>query len=228
MATVTNPPAQPWNRDDSQRRVEHPLERLRGYIRSYVSAEGLLILGLYLALWFWISLALDYGFFKVFGVDWVQVLPLEFRGIVLLLLISGLVALVTYKVLFRLFREFRNGALALVLERRYPAELGDRLITAVELADTRIAERYGYSQPMIDQTIRDAAERVSQVPVTRVFNWRRLRRYTLRVLVLTVGLYALVGATYCTLARAGVDDFAVRFNNLAGIWFERNILLSNV
>jgi hypothetical protein len=225
---MTEPPAQSWNRDDSQRRVEHPLQRLRGYIRSYVGAEGLLILSLYLALWFWISLSIDYGFFKVFGVDWVQVLPLGFRGVVLFLLVSGLVALVTYKMLFRLFREFRNSALALVLERRYPAELGDRLITAVELADTRIAERYGYSQPMIDQTIRDAAERVNQVPVTQVFNWRRLRRYLLRVLVLTIGLYVLIGGTYCALARAGVDDFVVRFNNLAGIWFERNILLSNI
>src|SRR5260370_28097566 len=111
MAIVTNPPPQAWNRDESQRRVEHPLQRLRGYIRSYVSLEGVLILGLYLALWFWISLTLDYGFFKAFGVDWVQVLPLEFRGVVLALLTAGLLALVAYKVLFRLFREFRNSAL---------------------------------------------------------------------------------------------------------------------
>src|SRR5438132_14339901 len=103
MATVTTPPTQPWNRDDSQRRVEHPLQRLRGYIRSYVSVEGVLILVLYLALWFWIGLALDYGFFKVFGVDWVQVLPVGFRGVVLALLVTGLLALVALKMLFRLF-----------------------------------------------------------------------------------------------------------------------------
>src|SRR4051794_36143828 len=98
MATITNPPATAWNRDDSQRSLEHPLQRLRGYIRSYVSLEGLLTLVLYLALWFWISLAIDFGFFKIFSVDFVQVLPAGFRGTLLIVLIAGLLALVAFKV----------------------------------------------------------------------------------------------------------------------------------
>src|SRR2546421_1996278 len=130
MATVTIPKTS-FNRDESQRRVRHPLQRLRSYIRTYVTAEGLAILGLYLALWFWIGLLLDFGFFKAFGVDWVETLPRAFRAIVLAALVAGLVAVVTSRVLLRFFRDFRDGPLALVLERRFPHDLGDRLITAV-------------------------------------------------------------------------------------------------
>src|SRR5262245_45374450 len=71
MATVTSP-ARKWNQAESRQRVYHPLERLRGYIRTYVTLEGIAVLLLYLACWFWIGLALDYGFFRLFTIDWVQ------------------------------------------------------------------------------------------------------------------------------------------------------------
>src|SRR5207302_88746 len=83
-------------------------------------------LGLYLALWFWIGLFLDYGFFKLFTWDWVQILPWGFRAGVLVVLVAGLLAAVATKVVTRLFKEFRDAALALVLERRFPQLLGDR------------------------------------------------------------------------------------------------------
>ena len=60
MATVTTRPAAS-DREESRRKVGHPLQRLRGYIRCYVLAEGLAVLLIYLALWFWIGLLLDYG-----------------------------------------------------------------------------------------------------------------------------------------------------------------------
>jgi hypothetical protein len=228
MATITTPPPQPWNRDDSQRRVTHPLHRLRSSIRTYVSAEGLATLGLYLVLWFWIGLLVDYGFFKAFGVDWVQALPWQVRAIILAGLVAGLLALVVTRMLLRLFREFRDTSLALVLERRFPAQLGDRLITAVELADPRLAARYGYSQAMIDQTLRDAAERVDRLPVHDVFDWPRLRRAFVWLAALSLGVYLLVGVAYCAFTRSGGEVFVLRFNNVAGIWFERNILLANI
>ena len=67
MATVTQP--KPVNRGDTQRRVRHPLDALRGYIRFYVSLEGLLVAILYLAIWFWVALGIDYGCFKLFAFD---------------------------------------------------------------------------------------------------------------------------------------------------------------
>jgi hypothetical protein len=196
MATATTPPPS-RSRDEAQRKVVSPLQRLRGYIRFYVSAEGVAVLFLYLALWFWIGLLLDYGFFKATGVDWVQVLSHGFRAGVLLVLVAGLLAVVAVKVLFRLLREFRDPALALVLERRFPHLLGDRLITAVELADPKKAEKYGYSQPMIDHTVQDAAGRVDQVPVGDVFNWKRLTRAFVLVAIVTLGIYFAVGAAFC-------------------------------
>jgi hypothetical protein len=80
---------------------------------------------------------------------------------------------------------------------------------------------------MVDQTINDAAERVERLPVTDVFDWRRLRSYAIRVLSLALGLYLLVGAAYCVWFRSSAQEFAYRFNNIAGIWCERNILLAN-
>jgi len=226
MATVETT-SRALNRDEYQRRVTHPLQRLRGYIRTYVTLEGVAVLCIYVALWFWISLAIDFGFFKIFSIDWVQVLPFGLRATVLGALAAGLLIVVARKVFFRLFREFRDGPLALVLERRFPADLGDRLITAVELADPGKSERYGYSQQMVDQTIHEAAERIDRLPVQEVFNWARLRRYALRVAVLSAGLYLLVAVAYCAIARRSPADFAPRFNNVAAIWFERNILLSD-
>src|SRR5262245_49034967 len=208
--------------------VLHPLERLRGTIRRYVTLEGLGVVGVYLALWFWVGLALDFGVFKAFRVDWVQELPRGVRGGLLLVLMLGLLAVVAVKVVRRLMVEFRPPALALVLERRFPEQLGDRLITAVELADLDRAAEQGYSRAMIQQTIADAVQRVETVPVNDVFNWGRLKNLGGWFLALTLGLYLLVGLVYSMSTRTNpLADFAVRFNNVAVIWFERNVLLWN-
>ena len=78
------------------------------------------------------------------------------------------------RVVFRLPAEFSYPSLALVLEKRFPG-LGDRLITAVELADVRRAAAFGYSPELIQQTIAEARERVAEVPLNSVFHWGRLR-----------------------------------------------------
>ena len=62
MATVSTPPRR-RSLAEAHAKVLSPLARLRKYIRTYVSLEGAAVLGLYLALWFWIGLLLDYGFF---------------------------------------------------------------------------------------------------------------------------------------------------------------------
>jgi hypothetical protein len=223
------------------RRVRHPLHALRGYIRTYVTLEGAAVALIYLAVWFWVGLLLDYGTFWLFAFDWVQELnqnlpastALAVRGILLGGLAAGLLAVVATKVFVRLFREFRDASLALVLERRFPRELGDRLITAVEMADPRLADRYGYSQTMIDQTIRDAADRVEKVPMREVFRWGRLRRHWLLAAILTLGIYLLVALGCCTLPAAfgseppSQGEYVWRFNDTAAIWFERNVLLMN-
>src|ERR1041385_8536637 len=68
MATAT---PRSFNREESQRRVRHPLAKVRGIIRRYVLLEGLCVGLLFLAGWFWIGLALDYGVFGGFTFDYV-------------------------------------------------------------------------------------------------------------------------------------------------------------
>src|SRR5262249_21519937 len=151
------------------------------------------------------------GVFQLLDFDWVRELKglaegastdVVLRGIILGVLVLGLVAVVAWKLLWRLTREFSDPALALVLERRYPRELGDRLITAVELADPRMADKYGYSQELVDQTVNDAADRVERLPVRQVFNWGRLARLGLLVVGLTVGLYLVTGAGFLMIGLA--------------------------
>ena len=55
-----------------------------------------------------------------------------------------------------------------------PKLLGDRLITAVQLSDLKWASKYGYSTQMIKKTIDDVRDKIDQVPVHKVFNWKRL------------------------------------------------------
>src|SRR5258708_7837662 len=240
MATASDP-KRPLTLEESHGRVHSPLERLRGAIRTYIGLEGAITLFIFLGLWFWIGLILDYGFFKAFTLDWVQILPVWFRAGILIVLLSGLIALLTLRVAVRLTRDFRDAALALVLERRFPKLLGDRLITAVELADTREAAKLGYSPYMVEQTIHDAAARVDRLPIGEVFDWKRLIRGAVKVGLLTVGLYVVAAIVFSLQPRhvsmkTSVKDWRVvwagdgvrRLNEVSTIWFERNILLRNI
>src|SRR3954447_11998574 len=101
MATVTV-----RNAGADRQRVRHSLERLRGYIRSYVALEGLLFVGLFAALWFWIGLALDYGPFRLFAFDWVQELGWGVRLGLFLAVLGLLLVLLAGRVAARLLHEF--------------------------------------------------------------------------------------------------------------------------
>lgn len=227
MSTIT-----PHNIAADRTRVRSPLERLRGTIRRYVCLEGLGFVGMFLALWFWIGLAFDYGFFRLFDIDWVQELPRGFRVGVLIAVAGALAFLLARQLASRLFREFSDPVLAYVLERRYPHILGDRLITAVELSDLDKAAQQGYSVAMVEETIHEAAERVDKLPIHEVFVWKRLWRRAGLVLALTLGLYLVVGGLF-----AATDQLSEGYTDLGGydglnrasiIWFERNVLLRNL
>src|SRR5262249_39689745 len=91
-------------------------------------------------------------------------------------------------------------------------------------------DKYGYSQEMVDHTIRAAAERVAQVPVKEVFNWGRLVRQWLLVLATGVGVYLLLMVAVGSFLVATGDSFGGffwRFNRTATVWAKRNALLMN-
>jgi hypothetical protein len=226
MATVA--PVTERTRVAPDPRIAHPLDRLRGYILRYVLLDGLLAAALFLVVWFWAGLALDFGLFKVSGFDWVQDAPQGLRWVALGTLVVLLAVIVATRVALRLAREFSYPSLALVLEKRYPQILGDRLITAVELADVAGQARVGYSPQMIERTVAEAREAVGRVPVSEVFNWRRLWR---KLLLIGVVVVALTAVWYGLAAASGrvtsPGEFAWRSGDVATIWAERNLLLQN-
>src|SRR5205085_6781328 len=122
-------------------------------------------------------------------------------------------------------REFNDRAIALVLERRFPKQLGDRLITAIELADPKLAAKYGYSQAMVEKTITDAVMLIKSLPVGLVFNWRRLVGLWLWLAAASVG--TLIATMLIFTTATGFTDkwmtpygFSWRFYDVAAIWTE--------
>ena len=220
MATVSDPTAD---------RLYHPLDRLRGTIRRFVVLDGLLVVGLFLVGWFWAGLAADFGLFKLSGFDWVQDAPRAVRGVALATMLVAAGVILLSRIVRRMNREFSYPALALVLEKRFPKLLGDRLITAVELADVTKAAGYGYSADMIRETIAEAREAVGKVPVSEVFNWHRLRvKAWLLAASALGGLAVCYGLFAATSGTASPFAFAWRFADTATLWGERNLLLRNV
>jgi hypothetical protein len=233
MATVEKAPRRTRDVAEASRRVLDPLQRLRGYIRTYVALEATAIVLLFVAASFWVSLLFDYGAFKMpyFHKDWVQELPRFLRVVLLAGFVAFVFAIIAAKAINRLIQRFRDVALALELERRFPKILGDRLITAVELSNRRKVLEQGYSQAMVDETIMEAAERVEKLPLKEVFRWGRLWVMYGLVVLLTFGLYALVLAGFCGVeylqTRQASLAGAGEFHEVSGIWFERNVLLQN-
>lgn len=208
--------------------ITGPLDHLRGTIRRYVLLEGILLAAIFVAIWFILGLLLDFGLFKATTWDWVLDAPAALRALALALMATLLVALVARLIVLRLTKDFSYPALALVLERRFPDALGDRLITAVELADVKAATSYGYSAEMIRAVIDEARARVARVPVQEVFNWHRLWR--LSGILAALWIILLVGAVlaYVLSARQrSPEDFVWKTAHVVTIWGERNIALKN-
>jgi hypothetical protein len=157
-------------------KLVHPLTKLQGLIRRFVLLDVILFVGLFLTLWFWVGVAFDYGLFKVAKADIAQQYTPIIR-VVLLLLVGGLlITLVVFRIRGLLHKDLSLPSLALVLEKRYPKILGDRLITAIEMADEAKAEREGYSVDLVRNTVNEARERIDQVNVNSVFQWSKLTK----------------------------------------------------
>ena len=164
--------------------VEACLERLRSRIRQYVLWEGLALAVVLVGLFFWFSLGLDWAVFSVRRLEpprWLRV------GLDVAVL-GGLVAVGLLLILFRVFRSFRSKSLALILERRFP-ELGDRLVTAVELSSQPEA-RSALTSAMLERTVAEASEKLRQLDVGSVFDRRPLRRAMSAASLLLVSLVA--------------------------------------
>jgi hypothetical protein len=223
MATIVPPPTIPAQPDE---RLVHPLDQLRGLIRRYVVIEGILAALIFLGSWYLFLLLTDYGVFKLFTWDWVMETGRWLRGAALTAALILLGTLLVRRIIIRLTTELSYPALALVLERRFPTILGQRLITAVELADVEQMARYGYSPAMIRQTIAEARELVGQVAVREVFNWKRLQRMAAWAIGIPVITVVLGFATHALAVREVQPRAAAwRLWHVTTLLVERDILL---
>ncbi len=162
------------------------LDRLRSRIRSYVLFEGIALVVVVLGALFWGSFLVDWGYFQLSRLE----LPRWFRATVLVGGICLIAAGVVSWIGLRLFRAFRTKALALVLERRFP-ELDDRLITAVEAAESHERDASPITSAMLRQTIVEAARTASGLDLGSVFDRKPLRRAVVTASVLVASILGL-------------------------------------
>lgn len=192
MATVQFP--QPTVQPVERPAIRRSLQLVRRGIRTFIMSEFVLYAFLSVAIWFGTMFTVDYGLFLLFGVDYIRDGSTAgiflFRALWWAIFLGGSAYLIGYRLLYRLLASFRPEALALILERRFPQLLEERLVTAVELSDPQTAQRYGYSYLLVEYTAKHAEERLQYVPVRQVFNWARLRR----LFLVTLGLWTSVAA----------------------------------
>lgn len=159
--------------------IQHALGSLKARIRTYVVMEGIALVVALVGIAFWLSLGVDYFYFWISKLE----LPVWFRaGYVYATAAAGVLAFCTW-VLLRLMKNIRSKALALVLERRFP-ELNDRLITAVEVAESKTGRESAITISMLERTIADVAIVTQKLDVGEVFNKTPVRRAVTTAIVM--------------------------------------------
>jgi hypothetical protein len=208
--------------------ILQPLDRLRGMLRRYIVVDGLLYVALAVAVWCLLGMLFDYGVFLGLNFDWVLDAPKALRILALALLVIVVVGILVISIGMRVGKSLSYSSLAMVLEKRFPTQLGERLITSVELADIERSQKQGYSLDMIRRTILDASDRLEDVPLKRVFNQKRLRWKTLLAVGLMLATFLAVVAI-STLRVTSVSPLRVVHEtaDVLTIWVERNLLLMN-
>jgi hypothetical protein len=179
---------------DLRPELQSVLTQLRGRIRRYVFLEGTALILAVLGGLFWLSLAVDHAWFQISRLE----LPRWFRvgfdvvviGLVAFLLLSWIV--------LRLLRSYRTKALALVLERRFP-ELDDRLVTAVELGESGLADQGKLAVAMAGRTIDEAVKATRQLDLASVFDRKPLQRAIIAAAVAIASIGGLAVASNSTL-----------------------------
>ncbi|MHC4938252.1 MAG: hypothetical protein ACYTHK_04720 [Planctomycetota bacterium] len=146
-----------------------------------------------------------------FTADRIFKLELGARVVVLIGMLAALAWTAYRYIVRRLSGVPGEDPLAIAVERRFP-ELGDRLISALQLARESDPERYGMSPQLVDDAIAEAIEPASKVRFSEILATAR------------IGRHALLGV----LALALLTGAAIASPENASIWFKRNVLLGSV
>ncbi len=195
--------------------IESVLARLRAKIRTYVFLEGTAWVIAALGAVFWITLAVNWAYFKVSNLE----LPIWFRMLIDVAAIAFIAGCLMVWLVQRLLKNLRTKALALVLERRFP-ELDDRLITAVEAADSATGHETFFTTTLLNRTITDVTEATRRLEVSDVFAKRPLRY---AMLMAVVFIASIVG--FGVLNERAMGYWVKAFFGLQDEYWDRETLL---
>lgn len=210
-----------------------PLERLRGRILRFLIVRGVLFSLICLGVAFWGLMLLDFGVFSAFGLDWAQVLPAPLRGLPVLFLLAILGAIIVFRVVQPALLPLSRSSLAILLERRFPAELREQLITAVDLGDPDEAERRGYSRDMAERVFAGARSAISKANADLVLDWPGLSLVaSLALLVCIVPWPIALGMGWIhskiSVATDPKEVTPSSWKEIASILLDRNVLLKDL
>lgn len=137
-------------------------------VRKYIVADFALTALVAIGVAFWGGLLLDYGPILLGGLE----MPRSAR----LLLLCGLGGVLVYLAIrllgSRLSAKLPDESLALLLERQHP-ELGERLMTSVQLARPE-SNLDTHARPLYENVRREAAQMSDALDIRRVFQWKPL------------------------------------------------------
>ena len=179
---------------DLRPELQTVLQQLRSRIRRYVFLEGAALILAVLGGLFWVSLAVDHVWFQISRLE----LPRWFRASFDVVVVGLVAFLLMSWVGLRLLRSYRTKALALVLEKRFP-ELDDRLVTAVELAESGSVDQSRLAAALAGRTIDDAVQAVRKLDLASVFDRRPLQRAIVAAAVAVASIGGLAAASQSTL-----------------------------
>lgn len=213
--------------------LTRPLEQLRGRILRYLLVRGVVFGLLCLGIAFWGLMLFDFGVFSLFGLDWAQLLPGPVRGLPILALVIVLVVYGVFRVAQPALTPLSRSSLAILLERRFPNELREQLITAVDLGDPDEAERRGYSREMAERVFSGARASLERAKADLVLDWPALSLFATLSLAVCLGPWPLVWCTgWIRDSMAGRADTSevtpTSWREVSTILLERNILLRDL
>lgn len=169
----------PLTRMELPSAVRQLLSQVRLRIRRDSLVDGVLLVVTLAIIVFWSTIALDAGWFQLQRLE----LPVGLRAIFLAILLPSTAWLLIRRVIYPLVRRVRDVDVALLLERRFP-QFRDRLVLTVESAKGVPCDG-PLAAPMLERSVREAADLAGNVQVADVFETRSIKRMG----IITGGLF---------------------------------------
>lgn len=184
-----------------QSSVRSKLASLKASITVRLALEGAAWVAVVLAASVAVTFGLDYGF---------RLDDRGVRGIIVAMALAGVLAVIWLLLARPLLVPMLPADLALLVERKF-GQLGDRLISAIQLTGRRDLEEMGISRVMVGKMAEEANTLAGPLHFDDVINRR--------------GMMHAWGYALCAVAIIG--GFSAWRGDLMDRWFQRNVLFRN-